>query len=171
MKEKIAALMASSVYTEADRTWLESQTEDRLNALTAALPKPEAKAAAAAVVTAPVVETPKAEAPPAPKTAAEFIESAPQEIRDSLRAGFAAAQKHRADVTAQIKASKRNTFTDDQLAAKPVAELEAMAALIGDTDDVDYGPNGVRAAADTDNVFYNPPDPYAVGITALRARR
>jgi hypothetical protein len=67
--------------------------------------------------------------PPAPKTAEDFIASAPGEMRDILGTGLKMHRDRKVALIAGLKACKRNKFSDEMLNAKSVGELEGLAAL------------------------------------------
>lgn len=64
-----------------------------------------------------------------PQTAADYIAAAPPEIREVLETGLAAHNEQRAKLVAGITANSANTFTAEQLQAKPVAELQQLHQL------------------------------------------
>lgn len=74
--------------------------------------------------------------PVKPPTFNELLQSADPEVREMVLNGVEMAKKKKADLIGAIKANKKNTFTDVVLNSKPVAELEAIVALMGV--EVDY---------------------------------
>jgi len=64
-----------------------------------------------------------------PKTAEEYIAKAPEGIRDMLEAGLAAHNAEKDKLITTITSNKACTFTKEQLRAKPLAELKAIASL------------------------------------------
>jgi hypothetical protein len=64
-----------------------------------------------------------------PATAAEYIAAAPPEIRDVLEAGLAAHNEQRAKLIGGITANSASTYTQEQLQAKPMAELQQLHQL------------------------------------------
>lgn len=67
---------------------------------------------------------------PAPKNAEEFIANAPAEIQEVLRDGLRIQREEKESCIKTIKANKKNKFTDAQLNAKSLDELETIVALI-----------------------------------------
>jgi len=73
----------------------------------------------------------KKHAPPA--TAEEWLatqEQMPKEVRDSILEGIALNTMQRAEIIESISKDPRNTFTNEQLQAKPTSELKALAAFV-----------------------------------------
>jgi len=103
---------------------------------------------------------------------AEYLKTAPPSVRALVERQKTRDAVHKNALVAQLKTAASNIFTEDELKAKPIDELEKlakMAKLDVPEADVDYSGRGVpRAAAETPN--YDPPDPYAEGIKALQAR-
>lgn len=70
--------------------------------------------------------------PAAPQNAAEYIASAPKEIRDVLQNGLDSYEKEKQGLVASITANKRNVFTKEVLNEKSLSELKAIASLAAD---------------------------------------
>lgn len=73
----------------------------------------------------------KKHAPPA--TAEEWLatqEQMPKEVRDSILEGIALNTMQRTEIIESISKDPRNTFTNEQLQAKPTSELKALAAFV-----------------------------------------
>ena len=68
-------------------------------------------------------------APSKPITADEWMAAAPLEIQSVVRNALATELQAKVDLSKIILANKANTFKEDQLLAKPVSELQAIAAL------------------------------------------
>jgi hypothetical protein len=64
-----------------------------------------------------------------PKTAADYIANAPSGIKEMLQNGLNSYEAKKAKLIKQITANERCTFKKEQLAAKDVTELEAIANL------------------------------------------
>jgi hypothetical protein len=73
--------------------------------------------------------TPKVQAAPVPKTAAEFVAQAPKEIQEVLNMGMKLHQQKVDGTIKALKDSGRCKFNDDQLKAMSLDTLEAMAEL------------------------------------------
>jgi hypothetical protein len=118
--------------------------------------KPEADGDGGAVETPPVEKTlavdahvcPHAEVKPAPEPVAnaeekpqtvdEYLANAPEEVREVLNEQRRVYNEKRIALVERIKNISSNKFTDEQLNAKPLGELENIAALIpNETPEVD----------------------------------
>jgi hypothetical protein len=84
-----------------------------------------------------------------------------------LRTGVATAEARKTALVASIKTAESNVFTDEQLAAKPVAELEALAKLAGVFETADYSGMGLPRALTT-NDEKPAPSGYDAAIAARR---
>jgi Uncharacterized protein conserved in bacteria (DUF2213) len=172
--ERIAALIASGRFKDADKVWLENTPDEGLTAFEAT-PAVAAAAPAAPVVpvapavvpaAAPAAALPvaAAAAPAAPLTVEAFVASAPAEIKDFLSAGLAAAQSKKTATIATIKASGRNDYTDVELNGMTQKDLDRLVKLSGTVvPAVDFSGRGApRAAAagtNTDDPDAPPPPP------------
>ena len=95
------------------------------------------------------VQDKKEETPP--QTVQEYIESAPEGMREVLNSGIRANESRRAELTTQIKTNSKNKFEDETLATFDLNTLENLAALAV-TDD--YSTRG--------GPRYNEEDPNAI---------
>lgn len=100
--------------------------------------------------------------PPKKKTpedvAAGTLNSAPElsrEDREALEFGKRQIAQNRANLCATITGNKRNTFTPTQLAAKPFAELQALAELATPEPTANYGGLGETFAPTTNELVAN----------------
>lgn len=185
MTEKVKALIAcpKNKFTEADAEWLGKIPEDRLALLAAQDDSAEVKAAAEkkaadekAAADKLAAEKAAAAKPAAkPVTTEEYVASAPPEVREVLSEGMRAAKARKDGLIAAIKGAAKNPFSDEQLQAKSVQELEQLAQLASIESNtvthdgrVDFSGIGIpRAAADKkDDVYSNPPDGYALALKA-----
>jgi hypothetical protein len=82
---------------------------------------------------------PKAEPEPKPKTPDEFIANAPDEMKEVLSAGLKMHRDKKDKLVKALLANKRNKFTEEQLKAKSMDELEALVELAAV--EVDYSGN------------------------------
>jgi hypothetical protein len=64
-----------------------------------------------------------------PVTVDDYINNAPPEMKGMLRHGINAYSQQKAHLIKSITANERNRFTEQQLNAKEIDELEALAAL------------------------------------------
>lgn len=148
--EFILALIANTAWTEDDRSLLETMSEEQLkragtiqnvddpNADDAAKKKADETAAAkaaeagteagiAAAAKAKVAETLAANKA---KTADEYINNAPEGLRDMLAIGLRAHQNEKTKVIDAITANERCSFTKEQLEGKDLGELHQIAQLL-----------------------------------------
>lgn len=65
-----------------------------------------------------------------PVTVEQYIAQAPAGIRDMLNTGLMVHNAKKAEMVAKIKANKGNRFTDAQLEAKELGELQAILDLV-----------------------------------------
>ncbi len=94
-------------------------------------------------------EEPKVNEEEKPVTVDSYIEKAPAEIQDVLANGVKMQNEQKDVIIKGLLANKRNTFTEDQLKAKKIDELQALAKLA--QVDVDYSGNGGSANTVLDN--------------------
>ena len=169
-KKYVAGLIANerTQFSEDDRDWLEKMEMAQLEKLA---PKdPPEKPAVNAIEGKPDVKPDQKpdqepDQKPAinadekkPLTADEYVAEAPPEIRENLLRSLKRDRQVKADVIKGLIANKRNKFTEDQLKAKSLDELEALASLA--QVEVDYtgkgGPPVDNAGANSDQA---PPMP------------
>jgi hypothetical protein len=127
---RIKALIDGSKgrFTDVDKPWLEAVPEDRLKVLETEAPPVATPVANAAAPVKP--EEPK------PLTLDQYVAAAPAEIREALTAGVKANAEKRQAVIKALKDTKRCTFTDEQLAAMSLEQLEQLRALAGTAEPV-----------------------------------
>jgi hypothetical protein len=167
--EKVKALIANekSNYTEEDTEWLEDMEEVQLDKMIANVGISED--AEKSLVTAAVekafddavnsgevvrVEKKDPDKKETPPTAEEYIANAPAEIQEVLGSSLHMLKEKKAALVQQIVANEQNRFTQEQLDAKEVAELENIAALIP-LKVVDEGGQQVSYAANSGNINNN----------------
>lgn len=168
--ERIAALIAlNSAFNIKS---LESMTDEQIDMLEKVTKPVETPAA-------PVVEPPVAAAS-APKVVsmADYLASVPAELRDSVNEGLRMAGDKKATLVKALIDTGRCPFTEVQLKAKGLDELESLSKLAAVDTVTNFGALGgegvlrQRAAGEKDeSVAANPPDPYAAGLAALAAKR
>lgn len=71
--------------------------------------------------------------------------------------------------TELVKALQGGPLTDKQLEAKPLAELETLAAF-AKVDKPDFSGRGLAVNVDASDVYANPPNPYLKALEARKAR-
>jgi hypothetical protein len=133
---------AATTFEEADKDWLMTLEEAHLQKLVpkvASAPAPAATPTPAPAPAATPVE------PKTPATTEEYIEGAPAEIREVLNQGLAMQRQRKDALVAALMANKRNKFSEPELRAKGIPELENLAALA--IDPVDYTAAGGHFAA------------------------
>lgn len=173
-KAAIKALTACpcSGFTAADVTALEAFSEERLTALAegSVARKAEQDKAAADLKAA----TDKAAETDAALKAAQAAQIPAEELT-SLRAladeRKAADAKEAADLVAKLKTAAAGVYTEEQLKAKPLAELRSLAALTKvETPRVDFSGRGIPVPRSAGGGDFKAPDGYAPGIKALQAQ-
>lgn len=103
--------------------------------------KPPEKAPEAEPEGAPEPKTdPKPEDNKQPDTVDEYVAKAPPEIASFLKRAVAAENAKKDEIVKELVANKRCDFTEEQLRAKDVAELEQLAKLANVS--VDYSGQG-----------------------------
>jgi hypothetical protein len=122
-KDKVDGLIANHGWAEADREWLMSLDEPRLDRMA-----PKEKKAEAIVNEVKAVLVPPPEAPK-PVTFQDLIANADPAVRDQFQDMQASYAVQKAELVKTITANKANTFTAEYLNTKPVSELKAIAAL------------------------------------------
>lgn len=139
-KELIDGLVANekAKFDETDRKWLDGLTEEQLTKLVPCVnedpppvkppekppePKPDDKPK-----DAPKAD-PKPEGNKEPVTVDHYVANAPPEIAAFLTHAVAEQQQKKDALVKEIVANKRCKFTQEQLEAKDVAELESLAEL------------------------------------------
>lgn len=175
--ERIKALIANpaNAWTEADQPFLEALADERLAQFEAPVTAAQAAPVAAPVV--PVVPAPAvaaAAAAPAQLSEDEYLATAPQTIRDIVKAAKAADVAKRTSLLASLKANQ-DEFTEAELVAMSTEQLERFNRLCGavaESDEeieaapaIDYSARTPRAAASKNT---NPPDGYAVALAARK---
>ena len=117
----VADIVANSAgrFTEEDKTWMVNLSEEQLGKLILAK-TPE--------VTNNAEPTP---VPKKPTTLAELFSDLQPGEKDMIGSWKTAYDRQKGQVISTIKANERNPFSDDQLNAKSLEELTALAALAG----------------------------------------
>ncbi|MBU2249825.1 MAG: DUF2213 domain-containing protein, partial [Gammaproteobacteria bacterium] len=155
-KETVNKLIENKKFSEEDRVWLdalEDEQFDKVAKLAGLEDDPDADdpdADADEDVDADDLDTnadkDKEKDAPAKKAATpeEFLANSemPSEVRDVLTSGLKMQKAKKAGYVKRILGREGNTFTQNQLAAKNIDELESLVALIGDEVDFSGGPGG-----------------------------
>lgn len=138
-KEQVDEILrANSGWTEQDREFLMEIDEDTFAKIHANAAKPPPAAAKKdeeltdeeiAQLEAKLAKAKGGKGGAKCNTAEEYVQQAPAEIREVLEAGLKANKEQRDAVIKALKETGRCTFTDEQLAAKNLNELKALAAL------------------------------------------
>lgn len=150
-KDIVSRLIANkaSGWTEEDREFLEKLEESRFKKIVANAEEAEGDEDEEEGEVEEQQESPpkktKAKATPAPAAVAnqesdeEYLAKAPPSIRAVFNHGLQMLNKQKADAIKVIVANKRNKFTKEQLEAKELPELEALAELARDTQPAQEG--------------------------------
>lgn len=165
--EVIKTLVANkhSGFVAGDDKMLEAATDERLEAamVAASAREKEVKAAEEA-------RTPKA------LTTENFMDVAPPEVKALIARTQRAETERKADLVNGLKAAQ-SEYSESELSGMKLEDLERMARvtkLEENEPPVSYMGRGVprsAAAQKADDVYANPPDPYADGIKAMQAAR
>lgn len=124
-------LVANHGWEAHDKDWLLGLDQPRLEKLKKPAPVPTP---APTVVPPPVVNQQPLVVTPVvvkPMTAEEYIQNAPPVVREMLQEGLDQRDARKNTLIEAIIANERNVFTKENLAGRPIHELEAMAALAG----------------------------------------
>jgi len=142
MNEKERKALADKAISNAKSPWTEDDREDLLKMADNHLewvanamepmekPEGEGEGKPKAPKAEPKVETTKETATANTEpTVDEYIEQAPEGMRDMLRQGIASHVAEKDGMVKKIMANARNTFTQEQLDAKDMSELKGIAML------------------------------------------
>lgn len=191
---RIAALMACEHNTVKDKAILEALSDQQLDALeafnkTRAAMVADPKAALADLVTAPrtaaaettttPTETPAAKpeeksattetAPVTEVSEEEFLKTAPESIRQLVADRKAQDTAEKTDLVTSLK-DAQSEYSEEELQAMDLKSIRRLAAVVN-VPKRDFSGRGVprdASAAKADDVFLNPPDPYAAALEARR---
>jgi len=142
-------------FIEEDREWLSTLEEAKLSRMTPVVASAEEKATEgvqsegeqpAAVAVAPVDNS---AAVTKPVTTDDYIAAAPPEVRAVLNAGLRMHQSRKDALIQGLKANSRCKFTEAQLKAKDIEELESLVELAAV--EVTYEGNGASLSANAEN--------------------
>lgn len=135
--ERIAALITKGTYKDADKTWLTAMPDAAFDTLAksheappAATPPP-APAPAPATAAAAAATTPPANIGGASAQTAEQFFAAVGDplLRESLQDGYRVSQERRAALITALKGTGRCQYSDEELSAKTLGELEKLSQL------------------------------------------
>ncbi|KKN66748.1 hypothetical protein LCGC14_0468590 [marine sediment metagenome] len=136
-EEFVNGLIANEAtqYTDDDKEWLNGLDEEQLKKMSPVV-NADAEAEAEATRVAEEAETARLAAIEAgdtpPVTTEAYIAEAPAEVQEVLNSGVQMHKQRKDALVTAIRANARNTFTEAQLEAKPLGELESIAALSTD---------------------------------------
>ncbi len=152
-----------SGFVKGDEKMLEVASDERLESLRVA-----AEARAKEVKAAAAVQ-------PKELTEEEFMKVAPQSLKTLIKRTQDQDIARKAELVAALKAAQ-SEFTESELAAMPLDSLERQARVLKlheEPEQPNYIGRGMpRAAATSDqDVFANPPDPWAPGLAAMRTQK
>jgi hypothetical protein len=165
-KQRIAALAANPHSTVKSVKALELLTDEELDAAEKATK--EAAEGTTDLKAAQSRITALEAAAEALKTEEGFLAAAPQSVRDIVN-GTKAVTAARVDtLVGQLKVAQ-SAFTEEELKAKPIAELEKLATISKIEAPADYSGRGFPRFAQESSASFAPPDPYAEGLKALQA--
>ncbi len=176
-EDRIAALIAcdKNTYTEEDAPWLGTLNECAIKRLEENTGAEEAPAgdppAEGAPVTEPTTEPARTEPTPAEspaepegggepeeaKTLEQYLDEAPEAISDFMRSGVAMAESVKANAVKGLLANKACEYSNDELEAMSLRDLEKLAKLAHV--EVDYSGQNPAVNANADNDV--PPMPLA----------
>lgn len=170
----------SSGFTVADVKMLELAGDDRIEAFTAEMTKrvkadTDLKAAQDKIdaeLKAAQEKATKAEADLKVAQAAQIPAEELTELRSLAAAKKASDATIKADLVGKLKTAAKDVFSEEELNAKSIVELTKLATLTGVNVEEKPSFEGravPRTAGGADDVYANPPDPYAPGLAAMRA--
>lgn len=158
-KDLIATLVACkhSGFTDGDQAMLETASDERLEAFRVA-----AEARVREVQEIKAAETKQL-------TEEEFMKAAPPEIRSLITRQKKQETEFKADLVAELKTAQEE-YAEAELANMPIEQLERLARMARVQVQPHYEGRGVvrQLAGKKDDVYANPPDPYAEAIAARR---
>jgi len=159
--EMIATLIACkhSGFTEGDQAMLDNATDDRLEAF---------KVASEARMR---TETDLKAAAAKPLTEEEFMANAPESLRSLIARQQRQETAFKAELVAELKAAQEE-YSETELSAMPIEQLQRMARVARIEVQPDFSGRGlprVLSSKKEDDVYANPPDPYAADIERRRA--
>lgn len=156
-KQLIDSLVANAntKFEEADKGWLETLSEDQLTKLQPnEATEVDASGGSNPAPTAEEVEPIKAQ------SAKEYIEAAPQEMREVLEAGLKMHTDRKNKLVQELKANKRNDFSESELNAMSLNQLERLGKL-ADVASYEGRAGGINVNKAEDNAAPEAPKPFA----------
>lgn len=151
-EELVNELIANEAtqFNEEDREWLTALEEAHLSRMVPVVASAEESTAGDDTdsegeqpTAAPEAPTDNSEADAKPVSTQDYIDAAPDEIRQVLNAGLRMHRDRKGRLVKALTANKRCRFTQEQLEAKDIDELEALSEL---ANDVSYEGNGANMA-------------------------
>lgn len=169
--ERVAALIANekTPFAETDKAYLEGLTDERIAALeahaeikTEAVVEPKVEPKAEAKVE-PVAET-KVAAEKKQPTEEEQLAALPPTLRSMVERSIRENKERHDALVAQLKTAQ-DGYSEAELKAMNIDALLKLAKAVKVGDDaVDF--SLLRTSAAKDDVWQNPPDPYAAALAA-----
>ncbi len=168
-EELVSALIANaaSQFTDDDREWLMSLEEPQLSRMapvTAEEVFPEVQPPTKEAVTEPVVETPVVEVTEPPISTEDYIADAPEEVQAVLNEGLKMHRARKDQIVGALVANSRCKFSQEDLNAKSLTELENIASLAIDITFVGSAP--VLSIQSEDDAIPEPPQLFDLSKTA-----
>ena len=151
--ERIKALVAAgSGWGESDTEFLTALEDAQFDRIEAQVKTNIANAAKVTALETDVA-TLKANSRPVPKTLEDALGQMPAELADVMRSGVTLAGQRKEQLIGAIKANSGNKFSDDQLKAKSMSDLEVLASLAsGGAPDFGLKPGHMRANEEADAI-------------------
>ena len=87
-----------------------------------------------------------------PKTLEQYVKDAPPEVASVLNRAIAQQNAQKNSLVKELVANKRNTFTEDELKEKDIAELTKIAGLVGGVEDYSLQVNDLETNEDSEAV-------------------
>jgi hypothetical protein len=154
-EEKVNALIANerTKFKEEDKDFLMDLEEHQLDLLEPNEVEPEPP------------QDPPQDPPEGPEgdiipTPEQFLEDAPSEIQEVLLEGLRMTRERRSNLTSGIIANEKNDFTEEELKALSIEQLEKLAKL-SSVPDPDYSGRGAPRTVVNEGGNYAPPAPVA----------
>ncbi len=130
--QRVDALVANegTKFTDVHKEWLLTLSEDQLEILEPEAPKAaETPNANEETPVGGTADPPPVEEPVEVPTTKQFLASAPAEIQEVLNEGIALRDQRRGSLVSVLKANKSCDYSEDELKAMSVVNLEKLAKL------------------------------------------
>lgn len=166
--ERVAGLIKNpkTRFGEEHKEWLLAMEDEQLELLE---PEPEPAVAAPQPDPEPAADPdpePDPEKTPKAKTAEQYLEGAPPEVRSVLSEGLRLQRERKAHFVKALSENPRNGFSPEELEAKDIRELERLAKL---ADLPDYSARSASSISEPeDDPWKAPPMPKVFEIGGAR---